>query len=298
MTWGAFPPDRALETEAGAPPVRIVAQLTAAGADHIIELSAEEPEYTWHDQGVTIEDRFLPVPQPPQGKSLVIPLLSVGLWVVAVVVTGYVGRGKGWRAARGCFLVLVLPALVGGWLLRGTGTFTVRDPLAAGVRLPDEIEALAVFTSLHANIYRAFAYHDASDIYDALARSVHGDLLDRLYDQIYQSLILQEEGGAVCRVEAVRTVDHRIEHIGLVSPEQTVGFNVLARWQVDGSVFHWGHSHRRTNEYQARYAVVQTVHGWRLGAQQVLEQLRVDGAIGSFAGEDPRREFGGGGSGK
>ncbi|NQU48558.1 MAG: hypothetical protein HQ519_07915, partial [Planctomycetes bacterium] len=38
---------------------------------------------------------------------------------------------------------------------------------------------------------------------------------------------------------------------------------------------HWGHGHERTNEYLARYTVVQTDAGWRIGGSQIQEQLRV-----------------------
>ena len=49
-----------------------------------------------------------------------------------------------------------------------------------------------------------------------------------------------------------------------------------ARWQVKGVVRHWNHAHRRTNEYRARYTVVQAEEGWRIADHEVLEQRRVD----------------------
>ncbi len=67
-----------------------------------------------------------------------------------------------------------------------------------------------------------------------------------------------------------------IESIGLLPPADTPGFAVVARWQVQGAVFHWGHSHYRTNEYQARYNVLATDEGWRIADSQILEQLRVE----------------------
>ncbi len=53
---------------------------------------------------------------------------------------------------------------------------------------------------------------------------------------------------------------------------------MTARWRVKGAVFHWGHSHTRTNEYRARYTVRGTEHGWRISASQVLEQQRIESA--------------------
>ena len=128
---------------------------------------------------------------------------------------------------------------------------------------------------MHANVYRAFDYTAESDIYDALARSVDGSMLDELYEQVYRGLIQQEQGGAVSRVQEVRPLDLEVVAIGELPDDGRLGFLVDARWQVDGRVTHWGHSHDRTNEYRARYAVVQTDAGWRIGGSQILESLTV-----------------------
>ena len=51
------------------------------------------------------------------------------------------------------------------------------------------------------NIYGAFDAASEDEIYDLLATSVDTALLDELYGEIYESLILRSEGGAVCRIE-------------------------------------------------------------------------------------------------
>jgi len=147
-----------------------------------------------------------------------------------------------------------------------------------GVDLPSDAEAVSVFEPLHENIYRAFDYTDESDVYDALAESVDGPLLERLYDEVYRSLVLQEAGGAVSRVASVRHLDLAVEEIGVVGERALPGFVVDATWQVDGAVYHWGHAHTRTNEYRARYTVHAAEQGWRIAASEVLAQRRVDAA--------------------
>ncbi len=117
---------------------------------------------------------------------------------------------------------------------------------------------------------------------------MHGDLLDRLYRQVYQSLILHEEGGAVSQVEEVRTVDNRVEQIGLLGEEEWPGFTVHSRWQVDGAVYHWGHSHARTQEYEARYTVARTPTGWRIRDHEILAQEVI-----ATSSTDPRAAGGG-----
>jgi len=56
------------------------------------------------------------------------------------------------------------------------------------------------------------------------------------------------------------------------------GFRLETRWQGDGAVFHFGHSHWRTNEYGARVAVARTTDGWRIAAHDVFLAERVDSA--------------------
>ena len=54
---------------------------------------------------------------------------------------------------------------------------------------------------------------------------------------------------------------------------------VNARWQVEGVVYHWGHSHSRLNEYRARYTVASVSQGWRIVGVEPLEQRRVDPVV-------------------
>jgi hypothetical protein len=147
------------------------------------------------------------------------------------------------------------------------------------VELPDTGQAVAIFEPLHANIYRAFDYVQPSEIYDALERSVDGALLDALYNDIYRGLILQEEGGALSRVQRVDSLGVEVESIGLLADGRP-GFTLQHHWRVTGAVFHWGHSHYRTNEYRARYTVAaggpESGGGWRIRGHQPLEQVRLE----------------------
>ena len=97
------------------------------------------------------------------------------------------------------------------------------------------------------NIYRAYDYRDKSDVYDALAHSVTGDLLEELFLKIQSGLRMQEQGGAVARVKRVR-----ITHIEMAAPVTGARLSVDCTWRVKGTVEHWGHIHTRENEYTAR----------------------------------------------
>ena len=68
-------------------------------------------------------------------------------------------------------------------------------------------DATQVFAQLHKNMFRAFDYQDESDVYDALSKSVDGELLRQLYLDINQSLKVKEQGGAIARVNEVNLLE-------------------------------------------------------------------------------------------
>lgn len=281
MVWGGYPPDMLAEVgpDQPRPPLALQAQLSAEGVVNMIDFTKAEPQYTWHASGLTAEERFLAVPAPPKaaGTKLCVPVVLAAAVLVLLMLVGVVRHE--WRS--GMFVTGAVAALVmiGGIASMGVlpGWMFVSLPGSiGGPRLPNEEAALAVFRPLHSNIYRAFDYTKESDIYDALARSVDGPLLDSLYNDVYRSLIMQDQGGAVSRVKTVTPLEESVKDIGVLPPNDRVGFRVLYRWQVEGEVYHWGHTHTRVNEYQAEYAVVSTDAGWRIAGSHILEQFRVD----------------------
>jgi hypothetical protein len=147
---------------------------------------------------------------------------------------------------------------------------------------PNPDDATNIFASLHRNIYRAFDYKTESDIYDVLALSVDGPLLDQVYNEVYQSLILRDQGGAAARIQSVELLDSELTSSGMLSGSRAGAFSVRSRWRVRGAVYHWGHVHSRTNEYEALYAVAERGDRWKIIAVEVLEQRRI-----VMKGDDP-----------
>lgn len=267
MVWGSYPDDLAVGSPGFMPTVTIRAQLFSGGIVSPVEFAEDEPEFTWHATGETAVDRMLPVPKAVPPEFMQYPILSSILGLAGLL---WVFRER--FSARSC--VGGVACIVVAVFTRST--LTVELPFqVGGPDLPSSAEAEAIFVPLHANVYRAFDYTAESDIYDALARSVDGELLDELYEQVYRGLIQQEQGGAVSRVQEVRPMQVEVGSIGEIPEDGRLGFTVRARWQIDGRVTHWGHSHDRTNEYAANYAVVQTEEGWRIGGSQILESQTI-----------------------
>ena len=138
--------------------------------------------------------------------------------------------------------------------------------------MPSVEEAGFIFESLHRNIYRAFDYTTEDDIYETLARSVRGELLDEVYGEVYESLILRDQGGAVCKIQGTRILTSEVE---LPEEDDATSFHVTCSWQVRGKVGHWGHTHVRVNEYRARYTVSGDGERWKISAVETLDQRRL-----------------------
>ena len=273
IVWAGFP----LEPEwraAGAAqePMPVIARLAVGGGETSISFRHDEPEFVWHRDPAAAGPRFdaVPVAPTPERPRLHLASVLALLGCVLALLLGGRERRRRWAPRLLPTTAIAVPLL---WPL-----LVVELPFAGAAALPDEAEAAAIFAPLHANIYRAFDYAAEGEIYDALARSVDGALLDTLYDQVYRGLVMAEHGGAVSRVQAVRPMEAEVESIGLLPPDDRPGFVVRARWQVDGIVRHWGHSHWRTNEHEARYTVAAGPDGWRIVASTVLDQKRVAGS--------------------
>ncbi|MGD1084078.1 MAG: hypothetical protein ABSA47_04905 [Verrucomicrobiota bacterium] len=138
----------------------------------------------------------------------------------------------------------------------------------------DEKSRQAVAESLLRNVYRAFDYHSESDIYDALARSVQGDLLTDLYIKIKHGLIMQEQGDAVAHVQDVKVIKTEAAQAGGKD-----GFAERLTWQVEGTVEHWGHVHTRVNEYSADFEIKPDGGAWKISAMSVAKQSQVRSAV-------------------
>lgn len=215
-----------------------------------------------------LADAELPVPSRPR---LSLPLaflvglvsLPLAVWVL-------------WRRRASCRVRCLVTSvgLVGLVILWPYGHWELSNPLASPVPFSEE-QAQAVFATLLKNAYRAFDYRSESDVYDALAKSVAGPLLRELYLKIRRGLEIQEQGGAVARIQEVRILESTRKPLpnGPVRHRRGLGFH--CRWTVSGTVEHWGHLHTRTNEYEAEFTVEPCDHVWKITGIEVLHEQRL-----------------------
>lgn len=271
MSWKAFP-----KYDSGGYPLRaeMVAGFNALGKNREIVFTDKEPDYVWHANDSPYYREILSVPVGPGAVKLSLPLLSiclVGVWIALLVLRPVKVSVRGrWLAT---FAVLAAAVLLWDY-----GTIEVASPWRAVVEMPGESEAVAIFETLHKNIYRAFDYGTESDIYDTLALSIDGRLLEKTYNDVYQGLMQKVLGGAVSRIQAVRILKCRLHELS-AEPDAGMQFRVWCRWRVHGSVRHWGHTHARTNEYEAIYTVAACDGMWKITKTDVLRQEQVSEPI-------------------
>lgn len=266
IVWREFPPDLAQPMD-DPPPMVARFQVNDGAGDLPIDLTVDEPGYTWHGEVTTYAERLLPVVEPPEPSVIEIPVASAACAGLALVLFTAALVGGARRAAVAGLLALVVGGATWGvarvpYEVDGTGGVTDAD-------------ARGIFENLHANLYTAFDFDDREVVYDALASAVGGDHLDRTYGRVFKSLILENDGGAVTRVTDVRHLETEVETNGFLSEYGCDGFTVRSRWQVDGRVSHFGHTHERTQEYAARFAVGSTDAGWRILGDEVLGEFVV-----------------------
>jgi hypothetical protein len=207
---------------------------------------------------------FLTNPELPTLTQVVAPpsgLERAARWLrwaalaatLLIVVSALRSGGGRFRVVAGSATLAATVALF--WLARGAGV--------------DEARGREVVSGLLHNVYRAFDYRDEEQVYDVLARSAAGDLLERIYLETRRGLVLAGQGGARAKVKEIELVDLAVE------PGDSGAFIADVSWQVRGSVGHWGHVHQRTNRVRARLTVAPVEGAWKIADMLVLEEERL-----------------------
>ena len=242
-------------------------------------LAPDDPVHRWTNflkkyqlptvQPIAVRDTVSELRIPLISLACLIGLLLASLWILL-------------RARRGQTLRLplttgatLLAAAVAAWPLAQMAV--TRPALLAGEL--DDQRAAALLKALLKNTYRAFNFRNEEDVYDKLALSVSGDLLTDIYLQNRRSFSIQQAGGAQARVQSVdiqNAVAERLE-------DRPLAYAIKGNWTAQGTVGHWGHIHTRRNRYDAVVTVEAIDGAWKITDLEVLEEQRVDPAVGSMS---------------
>jgi hypothetical protein len=226
-------------------------------------LDPDDPVLVWNNylQNPTIPG-LVDILEPPRRDPAAILAASAGiLTLLLLAVRAAVSVRKGVRPP---VWALVPAAVAIALIVFGAPRGMIRPALP-------EKETGPVVTGLLENIYSSFEFRDEELIYDSLARSAAGNILDDIYLETRRSLELKNQGGARAKVREVEMLSAESEPLGDV-----LGFEARCEWRISGSVLHWGHVHSRINVYSARF-VVEAIEGtWKITDLELLEETRID----------------------
>ena len=182
-------------------------------------------------------------------------ILALGLWIVA-------WRRDSWVLGHAAVALVAV-----AWFVP---TPTLEIPIPSEVRAPSGEEAAPTIHALLYNVYRALDFRDEEVVFDRLAQSLAGDVLERVYLEMRKGLRLENQGGARVRVREVDLLS--------VIPLHAEGAGALryrTQWNATGSVGHWGHTHMRTNQYEADLTLARIEAQWKIADVQILQEQRV-----------------------
>ena len=154
-----------------------------------------------------------------------------------------------------------------------TAGIAIEHPWQQPAELSQE-KATEIFQQLHQGTYRSLDFGSEDRVYDVLAASVDGKLLEQLYLQLRQSLEMREQSGAVARIQSIEYGN------GQERPRQSTtvawpGFEYQSAWTVAGTVEHWGHIHERKNRFDAVFTIEPRDGCWKITRMDITDQQQV-----------------------
>ena len=258
ITWDLFPAD----TD------QVEVTFRSPSDKKLFTVTPEAPSVTWQ---LTKKETL---PQPEKLPALTplprlsVPFLSIVLGIFAAVFAVLAKRlGERTPPAFGLFVLGTVIAAVACWKVgRLEIVHPFKKPTAVTAEQADEITY-----ALLINVYHAFDYRDEAAIYDTLANSASGDLLERIYFEIRKSLTLEDQGGAKVRIKNVDL--RRCVPTPLTDADDPRAFSADCEWVAIGDVTHWAHTHTRLNRYSAELSITPVDSEWKITGLQILEEF-------------------------
>lgn len=130
-------------------------------------------------------------------------------------------------------------------------------------------EAIELISQLLKNTYRAFDFREEGDVYDKLLMCNDVGLLQQIYLQTRSSMVIENQGGIEVKVDEVLVT--KVEE----AFQEGEGLSYRCNWIVKGVVGHWGHKHRRVNQYDAIIKIKPIAGAWKMFDLDIIEEVRL-----------------------
>jgi hypothetical protein len=195
-----------------------------------------------------------------------LPLLSLGLLVVAFLVWMRSRRIEG-GVENGLHRLAVL----GAFLLLPYGTLAVPNPFFAAYA-PRGDGARLIMSKVLSDTYQAFNLEDEDELYDTLAESVTGNLVDDLYLDNRRRLTAGTRQGTKVTIRDVSVLDIG-EPTDVAASEG--GYAYDCRWAVVARVQHLQHVHHRQQIYSGVLTLRAEDGRWKVAGVELFSEDRV-----------------------
>ncbi|MEZ6059400.1 MAG: hypothetical protein R3C19_03460 [Planctomycetaceae bacterium] len=210
--------------------------------------------------------------QPVVVRPIEIPETHIP-WLSGTISVVCIGVGLIAIARRSIPVAAFAICLLAGSVLTWPGPFCLISVPSPNLQKLTDDEAIRIFRQVHRNTYRSFNRRDEESVYDALALSVDGRLLETIYIETRRSLAMEEQGGPSARIDDVELVSVRRNGEGSHKPSE---FEVSCRWNLAGTIEHWGHIHRRRNQFDADFVVTCADGAWKLTEIELRNERHLD----------------------
>jgi hypothetical protein len=232
----------------------------------LMDLTPEYPVLKW-------TNHFKESPYPPI-SAVLLPLrqeVPVLIYLLGAIIVFGLGTSIVWVVRRDANTrrVAIFGVFVG--MTAAAGLPLALDREVAKRTDLDMAELTTMTDALLNNVYRSFDFKTEDQVYDRLALTLQGDILERVYLEQRLSLRIERAGGASARVDRLD-----VQEVQVLPGDETGVLRLRANWAVSGTVGHWGHTHRRTNSYVADLTVVPVDKTWRIRDFDVLSQERLN----------------------
>lgn len=224
------------------------------------DISTEDPVLVWKNylknyRSPTIDLISL------ENRQLKIPYVTIALYTLL-----------GWLFIRDRKRKIRRIPLYAGLFVIGILTFVIHTTVELPVKKKNNLSdnyAQGLLTSLLKNTYRSFDFKKEEQVYDKLALSIEGPILNDVYLDYIKSMSIQQAGGAQASIQSVM-VDSVI-----VRSAEADRIPIHTIWDATGTVGHWGHQHIRKNRYEAIISVAPVNNNWKIVGMDVIEERRI-----------------------
>lgn len=149
--------------------------------------------------------------------------------------------------------------------------YVIPSPFQPKINI-DKNKAQELTEILLKETYECFAQRDEEQLYDKLEKAVQSEALEDLYLTIQKQIKSTKDDEAQVEIDQIKLINAELKEQAYNTEKLSYEFQVKAQWQVDGSLVHWGHAHKRSNLYSGHITIAaKEKSSWKILSTEVDE---------------------------